>query len=100
MSRFLTLRNGRRIVLNDADEEAAIEAGIKADPETYEPGEDEARALRRPGRPPLEVTKERVTIRLSPEVVNAFRATGKGWQTRIDAALKEWLREHHRHPGS
>ena len=100
MSRFLTLRDGRRIVLNDADEEAAIEAGIKADPETYEPGEDDARSLRRPGRPPLEVTKERVTIRLSPEVVNAFRATGKGWQTRIDAALKEWLREHHRSPGS
>lgn len=61
MSRFLTLRNGRRIVLNDADEEAAIEAGIKADPETYEPGEDHARSLRRRGRPPLEVTKQRVT---------------------------------------
>jgi len=41
------------------------------------------------------VTKERITIRLSPEVVEAFRATGKGWQTRMDGALKEWLREHH-----
>lgn len=34
------------------------------------------------------------TIRLSPEVVQAFRAGGVGWQTRIDAALKDWLRTH------
>ncbi|TVP83178.1 BrnA antitoxin family protein [Thioalkalivibrio sp.] len=39
-------------------------------------------------------TKERVTIRLSADVVARFRATGNGWQTRIDAALKEWLRTH------
>jgi uncharacterized protein (DUF4415 family) len=37
-------------------------------------------------------TKERITIRLSADVVTAFRATGEGWQTRMDAALKEWLR--------
>lgn len=34
------------------------------------------------------------TIRLSPDVVQAFRAGGDGWQTRIDAALKDWLRTH------
>ena len=34
------------------------------------------------------------TIRLSPEVSAAFRATGRGWQTRIDAALKDWLKNH------
>lgn len=36
--------------------------------------------------------KVSTTIRLSPEVVQAFRAAGDGWQTRIDAALKDWLR--------
>ena len=46
------------------------------------------------GRPKAEMTKERITIRLSPEVVQSFRATGDGWQTRIDAALKEWLKTH------
>lgn len=46
------------------------------------------------GRPKAEVTKERITIRLSPEVVQRFRATGDGWQTRIDAALKDWLKTH------
>jgi uncharacterized protein (DUF4415 family) len=39
-------------------------------------------------------TKERTTIRLSPEVLHTFRATGAGWQTRVDDALKDWLRMH------
>jgi len=39
-------------------------------------------------------TKERITIRLSHEVVEQFRGTGEGWQTRIDAALKDWLKTH------
>ena len=39
-------------------------------------------------------TKERVTIRLSPEVVQRFKATGAGWQTRVDAALQDWLKSH------
>ena len=34
-------------------------------------------------------TKERITIRLSPEVVQRFRDTGDGWQTRVDTALKD-----------
>ncbi len=50
--------------------------------------------LRAPGRPKAEVTKERITIRLSPDVLSAFRASGSGWQTRMDAALRDWLRDH------
>jgi uncharacterized protein (DUF4415 family) len=38
--------------------------------------------------------KERITIRLSPDVVQRFRATGDGWQTRVDAALQGWLKTH------
>lgn len=37
-------------------------------------------------------TKKRISIRLSPEVVQSFKSDGPGWQTRIDDALKEWLR--------
>lgn len=46
------------------------------------------------GRPKAAVTKERITIRLSHEVVERFRASGEGWQTRVDAALKDWLKTH------
>lgn len=50
-------------------------------------------SLRKRG-PQQAPTKERITIRLSREVVERFRATGDGWQTRVDEALKEWLKEH------
>lgn len=43
------------------------------------------------GRPKAAVTKQRISIRLSPEVLDGFRESGAGWQTRIDAVLKEWL---------
>ncbi len=55
-------------------------------------GATTAQALLRPrGRPKSEVTKQRITIRLSPDVLDGFRQTGDGWQTRMDAALREWL---------
>jgi uncharacterized protein (DUF4415 family) len=38
--------------------------------------------------------KQAVTIRYSPEVLSAFRASGPGWQARVDGALKDWLRTH------
>ena len=57
---------------------------------------DEYRAgtLVKRGRPKADVTKERITIRLSPDVLGPFRATGSGWQTRVDAALRSWLKRH------
>lgn len=39
------------------------------------------------GRPPKENTKQQVTLRLSPEVLDYFRQQGRGWQTRIDEVL-------------
>jgi uncharacterized protein (DUF4415 family) len=47
--------------------------------------------VRGPQKDPI---KERITIRLSHDVVRRFRATGDGWQTRVDAALQDWLRSH------
>jgi uncharacterized protein (DUF4415 family) len=53
-----------------------------------------AAARRMPGRPRAEAPKQPVNIRLSPGVLAAFRASGAGWQTRIDAALQDWLKSH------
>jgi uncharacterized protein (DUF4415 family) len=33
-------------------------------------------------------------IKLDEDVLAQFRETGKGWQTRLNNALKEWLSEH------
>ena len=38
--------------------------------------------------------KQAVTVRYSPEVLARFRASGKGWQARMNDALKEWLQTH------
>ena len=46
------------------------------------------------GRPTLPSTKISTTIRLSPEVIEAFKASGSGWQTRIDLALQDWIKAH------
>jgi len=46
------------------------------------------------GRPKAAVTKERIAIRLSQEVVAQFRASGDGWQKRVAAAVKDRLRTH------
>lgn len=44
---------------------------------------------RGPGRPRLENPKLAIKLRLSPDVLDYFRATGKGWQTRIDETLRK-----------
>jgi uncharacterized protein (DUF4415 family) len=38
--------------------------------------------------------KARITVRLSQEVVDVFRAMGKSWQPRMDEVLKEWIKTH------
>jgi uncharacterized protein (DUF4415 family) len=48
----------------------------------------------KPGRPRSDTPKIFTGIRLDAEVLEAFKATGKGWQTRINNALKDWLKEH------
>ena len=52
---------------------------------------DFAEFIRKGGRPllPDDVKKRRVTLMLDPDVLAHFRAAGKGWQTRINAALRK-----------
>jgi uncharacterized protein (DUF4415 family) len=47
--------------------------------------------LTRPGRPPSANPKKQVTLRLDPEVLEGFRTTGRGWQSRINAELRKAL---------
>lgn len=46
------------------------------------------------GRPPSAAPKEHVNIRLDADIVQSFRRTGDGWQTRLNNALREWLTAH------
>lgn len=45
--------------------------------------------LIRRGRPPIENPKQAVKLRLDADVLTAYRETGTGWQTRINADLRK-----------
>jgi uncharacterized protein (DUF4415 family) len=51
--------------------------------------------LVRRGRPPKSGrTKQLLSVRYDVEVIEAFRETGDGWQSRMNDALKQFLAEH------
>jgi len=83
--------------------EAAVDAlgpfdvAADADIEPYEPNNaaavaaywQEATIKRSRGRPPVLVRRPTLNMRVDAAVLEAFKATGPGWQTRINALLRE-----------
>ena len=47
----------------------------------------------RRGRP-AGSTKASTTLRFDVDILEAFKSTGKGWQTRMNNALRDWLKNH------
>ena len=82
-----------RLPVIDDDGEVADLSGV--DPALFRPAREvlPSSLWKKIGErgPQKAATKERITIRLSADVVEKFRATGSGWQTRMDAALRDWL---------
>jgi uncharacterized protein (DUF4415 family) len=95
MQTTIKTRSGRVLILPTPEESAAINAGIAADPDTYELSDAEFSQLKRVGRPrataPLKVP---TTIRFDAEVLTALKASGKGWQTRVNEVVRNWLKTH------
>jgi uncharacterized protein (DUF4415 family) len=89
-----------RLIKPTARQERAINAGIARDPDTYELSDEEFKELRPVlrGRPKAAVHKVHVNVRLDPEVVEFFRAAGRGWQTRMNAALAQYVKRHRPRP--
>ncbi|TDR71638.1 BrnA antitoxin family protein [Paludibacterium purpuratum] len=82
-------------ILPSIEEDAAIDAGIAADPDTFEASAADFKAMKpMRGRPKAQSTKRPVTIRLDAEVVDAFQLGGEGWQTRINEVLKDYVQKH------
>jgi uncharacterized protein (DUF4415 family) len=94
--------NSAKVAAAVDPEMAAFEAALLRSLDQAASGEGrvttpEQITARRAGRPTGSLKTEpkvSTTIRLSPYVVNAFRSNGNGWQTRIDAALQDWLKTH------
>ncbi|WP_323664707.1 BrnA antitoxin family protein [Pectobacterium carotovorum] len=89
-------------ILPTDEEDRKIQEAIAQDPDTRSlEGENlqlmpfnKLKAMRKQGRPVKPAPKVQVSIRYSPEVIAAFKATGRGWQTRMDAAMADWLKNH------
>lgn len=84
------------IIPTDA-ENAAITTAAVSDPDAVPLTDEEWDAVKpmaRIGRPRKESPKVFTGIRLDADVLDAFKSTGSGWQTRINDALREWLKEH------
>ena len=88
------------VVMPSAQEDKVITAAAKADPDAQPltPKQLKSmvpiRALR--GRPKSASTKQLVSVRYSPEVLAYFKATGEGWQSRMDSVLREYVARHTR----
>lgn len=101
-------------IIPTPEEDAAILAGIAADPDARELdaaffnqaepasmalprilGQEKAAALmNQRGRPRGTSNKAATSIRLDVDVLEAFKATGDGWQTRMNDALRDWAKDH------
>ena len=84
-------------ILPTPAEDAAITAAALADADAVPFSDAEwlqVKPLVRRGRPLGSGSKAQITLRLDVEVVEKFRASGDGWQTRINDVLKSWVRSH------
>ncbi|MBV8869316.1 MAG: BrnA antitoxin family protein [Acetobacteraceae bacterium] len=94
----------RQLPVPTAEEDAAINRGIAADPDTWEWAEEDfknarpasevlpdlaADALKRRRGAQKHPTKVLVSLRLERDVVERLRASGPGWQSRVNDMLRK-----------
>ncbi len=87
----------KRLQLTDKDGE--VRELTEDDLKRFKPATDIlprelAEVLPKRGRPAGSATKTSTTVRFDNDVLDAFRASGKGRQSRMNAALRDWLKEH------
>jgi uncharacterized protein (DUF4415 family) len=73
----------------DAMTEEELEAAIASDPD--EAGMDTDMRFAYPGLPLLPENKQQITLRIDADVLEWFKDTGKGYQTRINDALRRFV---------
>ena len=75
-------------VWTDPDDAPELTVDMLAEAEVFK-GEQFVR--RGPGRPKAEMTKQKISVRLDPDVLARLREGGPGWQSRINTVLRKAL---------
>ena len=91
MSKILKTKSGRILQVPTLAEDAAINAVAASDPDTpllTDAQWAQVQPQLKRGRPLGSGSKTQVTLRIDTDVLNKFKATGAGWQSRINEALK------------
>jgi len=84
----------RKLIMPTDVEDAAINASIASDPDTFEASSEQFRTAKRGRGIQKEATKIPVSIRLDQDVVEFFRHSGHGWQTKVNEILREYKSTH------
>ncbi|MEQ1882327.1 MAG: BrnA antitoxin family protein [Burkholderiales bacterium] len=83
------------IAMPTVERNKRISAAAKADPDAQPLTAKQLKAMvplrTLRGRPKSPNPKQLVSVRYSPEVLAFFKATGEGWQTRMDAVLRQYV---------
>jgi len=88
-------KSGRVLELPSPEEDAQITAAALTDPDNLPLTNEELQQFRKArGRRQGSGKKEQVTLRLDTDILEQFKATGNGWQTRINDALRDWMKQH------
>ncbi len=97
MKQTIKTTDGRVLVMPTPEEDAQITADAMSDPDAMPFTDEEwekAKTTARRGRPLGSGSKVQITLRLDTDLVAKFKASGDGWQTRINDALKSWVQSH------
>lgn len=88
------------VLMPTVEEDKAITAAALSDPDAQPLTPRQLKSMRPiqavRGRPKSERKKLLVSVRYSPEVVEFFKSTGEGWQSRMDGVLRQYVEQHTR----
>lgn len=88
--------NKRAVDPEMAEFEAAllrsVDQAMRGEGRVTTPDQIQARRAGRPVGSVKATPKVPTTIRFDQDVLQALKASGRGWQTRVNEAMREWLR--------
>ncbi len=84
----------RKLIMPTEAEDAAINISIATDSDTFEASPEQFRTAKRGRGLQKEATKIPINIRLDRDVIDFFRHSGRGWQTKVNEILREYKSTH------